>query len=342
VIRLLLIPAVVLIGFGAEGLYHAFRGREKVAIDCLDLTRARPSSHRLLVTGCEIDYTGSGYRESGGQIQEVFLPARPAGRAVAAPLVVVTSDPGAIAIAQKGLGGRGAAPDQSIAVMQSVASTVDATRTIDGLARAGVFERFRTRRILSGLTAPIAADAVLIDLKRAPDYMTPLAAIGAGVLLAALPFAFRGRSRSLAAPEHPPAVEPISVPAPVRQPDPHSAVRLPRLLLLNLDVSSGPESIETAPALGVRRDVIAILCGAIPDLVVDDTGRVLSREDSIRIDIGAGDPVPTAVVDARGEAGVALVKEVLLITGWRAFAPKTGLFVTVDELTAIGALAVTP
>jgi hypothetical protein len=49
--------------------------------------------------------------------------------------------------------------------------------------------------------------------------------------------------------------------------------------------------------------------------------------------------VATAIVDARGEAGVALVKEILLMTGWRAFAPKTGLFVTIDELASIGALA---
>ena len=36
---------------------------------------------------------------------------------------------------------------------------------------------------------------------------------------------------------------------------------------------------------------------------------------------------------------VALVKEVLLMTGWRAFAPKTGLFVSADDLEALAALA---
>ena len=45
------------------------------------------------------------------------------------------------------------------------------------------------------------------------------------------------------------------------------------------------------------------------------------------------------MVVARGEAGVALVKEVLLMTGWRAFAPETGLFVSVDDLDAVAALA---
>jgi hypothetical protein len=337
--RLLLIPAVALIGFGAEGLYHAFRGRETVAVDCLDLTRGRPSSPRLLVTGCEIDFAGSGYRDSDGQIQELFLPARPAGRAVAAPLVVATREAGALAIAQQALGGgRAITPEQSIAVMQKVAARVSATNAIDGLARAGVIEGLRSHRILSGLAAPIAANAFLLDAGGTPDFRTPLLALGAGLLLAVLPFGLR--SPWPVARGTQPADSPPHVVAPQQRPvATGSSVALPQMLLLNLSVTAGPESIEMAPALGARRDVVAMLCGVIPDLTVDGAGRLLSRPDSIRIDLGAQDPVATAVVDARGEAGAALVKEVLLMTGWRAFAPKTGLFVTIDELRAIEALA---
>jgi hypothetical protein len=336
--RLLLIPAAALIAFGAEGLYHAFRGRDKVAIDCLDLTRQLPSSHRLLVTGCEIDFAGSGYRESGGQIQELFLPARPAGRSVAAPIVIATREPGAIAIAQSALGrGRAIAPEQSIAVMQKVADRVKAVGPIDGLARAGLIERFRSRRILSGLAAPMATHALLIDLGGTPDYWTPLLALGAGLLLGLLALGVRGRGNAPAvAAEAPPLPRALTL---AEHPGTTAPIALPRMLLLRLDAEEGPDSIERAPALGSRRDVIAMLCGAIPELTVDDSRRILSRAGSIRIDLGAQDPVPTAVVDARGEAGAALVKEVLLMTGWRAFAPKTGLFVSIDELTAIGELA---
>ena len=115
---------------------------------------------------------------------------------------------------------------------------------------------------------------------------------------------------------------------------------LPRLLLLALDVSAGPEAVETAPALGSHADVVAILCAIIPDLVVDHLHAVLARPDgSVKIALGPDDPVATAVVDARGEAGVALVKEVLRVSGWRAFAPKTGLFVSAGDLEALAALA---
>ena len=117
-------------------------------------------------------------------------------------------------------------------------------------------------------------------------------------------------------------------------------VSLPRLLLLALDVSSGPEAIETAPPLGSRAEVVAILRGVIPDLAFEPTRIVLSRPDgSVSVDLGPHDPVPTAVLEARGEAGAALVREVLIMTGWRAFAPKTGLFVSVDDLEALAALA---
>jgi hypothetical protein len=355
---MLLIPAVALIGFGVEGLYHAFRGRDQTAIDCVELTRRRPPSYRLLVTGCEIDYAGSGFRESGGQIKEIFLPARPASapaqgfgaaRPIPAPIVVATDDPDAIAIAEKGLRGRVPAPEESIAIMQSVAATINATGAISGLARTGLMERVRARRILSGLNTSIASNALIVDEGGTPDYFTPLLALGAGLLLAALPFRIGGGVRS--APARTAPFEPLEPPAfvftppsplaaaPVRPVVRATPAALPRLLLLNLDGSAGPDSIEAAPALGVRRDVIAMLSGAIPDLTVDDTGRVLSRPDSIRIDLGSQDPVATAAVDARGEAGVVLVKEILLTTGWRAFAPKTGLFVTIDDLTAIGALA---
>jgi len=66
----------------------------------------------------------------------------------------------------------------------------------------------------------------------------------------------------------------------------------------------------------------------------------LARPDgSLKVDLGSVDRVATVVVEAHGEAGIALVKEILLMTGWRAFAPKTGLFITTHDLEALAALA---
>jgi hypothetical protein len=368
---ILLVPAAALLVFSGEGIYYAAQGRERAAVGCDRFMLARPSTPRVLLSGCEINYAGAGYRESGGQVAELFLPAWPAGgQNLPAPIVVATRDPAAIAIARSVFGGgRVPTSEQSLDAMHRVVDALHVATAIDGLARTGFIEGLQSRRILSGLAPPPDADAVIVDLHGTPDFLRPGAALLAGALLTLLalwPFRRAHPAESIAASPSsgsslPPPV--LSVERASSQYDPelafdemagHSHVppaqsnpvagpiqpTLPRLLLLALDVSSGPDAIETAPPLGSHAEVVSILCGVIPDLAVDQIHAVLARPDgSVRIALGPDDPVPTAVVEARGEAGVALVKEVLLMTGWRAFAPKTGLFVSADDLGALAALA---
>jgi hypothetical protein len=368
---ILLVPAAALLVFAGEGIYHAARGRQPVALTCEQFVAGRLPSPRVAVAGCEVNYAGAGYRESGGQVEELFLPARPAGgRGVPAPIVIATRDPGAIALARSVLGaGRVTTSEQSLEIMRRVADQLRLSTSIDGLVRTGIIERLRSQRILSGLAPPIAENAVIVDLHGTPNFVRPGIALGLGALLAGLAFwplqrepaAARPGGGSTTPPGLPPPVLPAELASGQFDPDlafeelpgPRHApavrpgagpavvpVSLPRLLLLALDVSAGPEAIETAPPLGSHDEVVAILRGVIPDLVVDHLHAVLARPDgSVRIALGPDDPVPTAVLEARGEAGVALVKEVLLMTGWRAFAPKTGLFVSAGDLEALAALA---
>ena len=342
---LLLIPAVALLILGGEGLYHAVLGRGQVSIDCQALASAPPSAHGLHVTGCEIDHAGVGFRGSEG-IEEVFFPARPAGSRGPSPIVIVTRNPAVLALAQTvASGSRSIPPEQSLAVLQKAAAIVAPNHAIDGLARAGIIEGLRARRIVSGLTStPVAADAMLIDLEGAPDFLRPLLAIAGSLLVGALALGLPRRREPEAGTK--PAVTPTSAPRPLVVATPHQPapalsqwVLLPRLLLLNLAVSAGPEAVEAAPPLGQREQVIEILRRAVPDLAVSADRRTLYRADnSLRIDLGAAEKVATTVIEARGEPGAALVKEILLVTGWRAFAPKTGLFVSGDDLTEMAAL----
>ena len=361
----LLVPAAAALVLAGEGIYHAVASRQQVALSCDEFRRARPASPRVLVTGCDINVAGAGYRESSGQVEELYLPARPAGnQAVAAPFVVATRDPAAIALVRTVLsGGRRATSEQSLGAMQTVVAQLRLTDAIDGLVRTGIIDRLRSRRILSGLAPPIAENAPVVDLHGTSDFLTPGLALVAGALLTLLAFwpPRRGLPATAAAERAatmPIDFEPASLESSQYDPEhafdelselrefptsPHaqsSAAALPRLLLLAIDVSSGPEAIESAPPLGARADVAAMLRGVISDLSGDERQSVLSRPDgSVKVDLGRSDPVPTVVIEARGEAGVALVKEVLLMTGWRAFAPKTGLFVGADDLEALAALA---
>jgi hypothetical protein len=366
--RLLLVPAAALLALGGDGLYRAVQGGRQVAVACDQFARERASSPRLLIAGCEIDVAAAGFRESGGQVAELFFPARPAGTRSPATLVIATRDETALAAARQVFGtGRNATSDQSVEAVRTIISRLNVATVIDGLARTGLVERFRSRRILSGLAQPIDDDAVIVDLHGRPDFATPALALIAGVLAAvAALWPSRDRRSSPEPTAH--ATPPAPLPLPETDPmhasqfdpefafdelavarhahaAPHAvapkpnAVQLPHLLLLALDVSAGPEQIESAPPLGSRDEVTAILHGVIPDLEISGSPILVRSDGSVRIDLGTRDPVPTAVLIANGEAGVVLVKEVLLMTGWRAFAPKTGLFISVDDLDALAALA---
>jgi hypothetical protein len=413
---ILLVPATVLLVLGSEGLFYAARGRHEAVVTCEEFARARPSSVRVRVTGCEPDFAHAAYRESGLTLEELFLPVRPAGQPTRpASIVVATSDPAALAIAQRVLG-KTATSDQSLAAMKRVADYLGLSIAVDGVVRAGVIERLRSRRILSGLADSVAADAVVVDLRATPDLMRPSLAVAAGLALAAVvwllmrrraatqgvgvgsdrgqtgvrPGSDRGQTGvrpgsdplenapdplvsepttadSLAIAEDQAGVRPgsdwgqtgvrpgsdqgqtgVGAGSDPRhghghelpRHEPRVTVMLPKLLLLNVDVLAGPEAVESAPPLGTRVDVGTILSGVIPDLEFTKGTRVLARPDgSITLDLGTQDTVATVVAEVHGQAGVALIKELMMMTGWRAFAPKTGLFVSTDDLESLAALA---
>jgi hypothetical protein len=389
---ILLVPALVLLALGSEGLFHAARGRQQAIVTCDEFARARPTSIRVRVTGCEPDYAHAAYRESGTTLEELFLPVRPAGQPTRpATIVVATSDPAALAIAQRVLGGT-ATSDQSLAAMKRVADYLGLSIAVDGVVRAGSIERLRSRRILSRLAESVAADAVVVDLRATPDLLRSSLALAAGVALVVVVWLLMRQptARPTTVPAAPPAaavaggqtgvgvvpergqsgdkerpeldqsatsvgpargqsgarVEPewgqtgVGVESDPKAEEPRVTVMLPKLLLLKVDVLAGPEAVESAAPLGGRNEVTAILAGVIPGLESVGGTRVLARPDgAIKLDIGTQDPVATVVAEVHGQAGVALIKELLLMTGWRAFAPKTGLFVSTDDLESLAALA---
>jgi hypothetical protein len=356
-----LVPAIALLAVGADGLVRAATSRDDITVTCNQFARARPASARVRVTGCEIDYVHAAYKESSGQITELFFPARPPGNN-AAPFVVATTERTSLETAQGVIGGgRDATSEQRLTVMHEIADRLQLSATIDGVVRAGIVERVRSRRMLAGLAEALAADAVVVDLHGVPDLLQPALAAAAGLVLALVPWLVRTRQKPAPVVEAEPVVVKADGPAepePVAAEDPPPAgdkpervlvvareerrlsVMLPRLLLLKVDVLSGPEAVESAPPLGSPSEVRSILCGVIPDLAFAEHTRVLERPDrSIRFDLGRHDVIATVVVEVHSEAGMALLKEVLLMTGWRAFAPKTGLFVSTDDLESLAALA---
>ena len=203
------------------------------------------------------------------------------------------------------------------------------------------------RQLLAGLSAPIDPAFVMVDLYTRPSALIPGIEAGAGLLgiIAYLAWSLKYRravpTASSAATqvdaagsslEPPPiALETSSVPATVSE---SMSQRVRGLMLLNLPRDAGPDDVEFAPPLGTRQQVLDILGNLMPGIRFDPRGWcVFSRPDhAIVLDIGPGEPIATAVIDAEGEGAVAAVRNLMTSTGWRAFAPRLGRFLEADEI----------
>jgi hypothetical protein len=111
-------------------------------------------------------------------------------------------------------------------------------------------------------------------------------------------------------------------------------LRLRGLLLLNLQSSDGIDQIETAPPLGERASVIDAVAAAVPGIAfgVDGKGELVGTDHRVAIDLGRNDVVHAAVAAVEGDSGIELLRTLLEQQGWRAYAPRAGVFIEPDAL----------
>lgn len=334
---------VVLLAIGVQGLYTLRVSRQPTLTTCDQLVRQQPRAVWLRVTGCEIDYVNAGFRESSGRIRELLFPVRAAGagRGGPAALVAATRDPSALSIAQGTIGnGRQPSQEQFLVMMLKIVTTLRASREIEGVVRTGIWQRLEARRLVSGLTVPVAPGAVLIDLHARPRTAVPavLASAGALALLAAGTLGIRQRHRarrassSAVSPAQPGEQAATSSTRPASPVAP-AAKRL-RVLLLALPPEADAHAIEHAPPLGTMEEVRRTLARYWPEMGFDasNRGTIVDAGRSITIDLGAGELAHTAVVDASGAGSAADLRRLVADTGWRMYAPKAGTFVDHEHL----------
>lgn len=343
----LVLLALPLLAIGGDGIYHAAISRQQVTVSCDELVREPRRALWVRVTGCSVDYLGAGYyRESGGRITELFLPARPALQPKTNPaaLVISTKDPEVLALLQATVGG-GQEPDQEafLVMMLRVVTKLAVSRDVDGFVPGGIAGLVQARRARAALNAPVAPQFVVLDLHAEPSFMMPaiVAAAGLALLLAGLSIRWR-RKRGRAGEAE--AEESGAVVTPATPAVAEVARRIPPAMLLNLDASAGTSDIEHAPPLGGRTEVVARIAENIVDF--GETGfdaegrRVLSGPDwTLLLDIGTGEVVWTVTAEARGDRSLAPLAELARRTGWRIYLPKRGEFVEpsdLDHLTGTG------
>ena len=144
-------------------------------------------------------------------------------------------------------------------------------------------DRLRARRVLSGLTTPVAPSAMVVDLHASPAYTGPAIqmALGTALVIAAIVLFRKGRRTE---PDLVPAAEPVLATEPVVT----TPVRLRGLLLLNLAPGANAADIEYAPPLGNRDEVIERIAQAIGGIQFDARGRGVLRVPEVAaiIDVG--------------------------------------------------------
>ena len=329
----LLLVSIPLLVHGADGLYHALRSRSQAVISCDAFAQQRPSSRWLRITGCDADYLRAGYRESGGRITELLLPMTapdvPANGPVS--LIVSSTDPEVLALTEQAVRGPGATSQNAflLAMLQVVTET-GAAREVDGLARSPL-EMVRSRGALDAIRAPKADNVVVIDLGRRPGPLLPGVAFAAGLLalLMAVVLSMRARRNAAVSGLSPEGTPATSVHAAARQ-----TPEFRRLMLVNLPPNAAAAELENATPLGTQHSVRSALAQVLPGITFNDhgLGQFNHADHTMLFDLGDAPQVWTATVDVTGDAAPEALRDLIMQTGWRAYAPRLGRFITASDL----------
>jgi hypothetical protein len=346
-----LLTSVPLAALGGEGLYHVARNRQPVVLTCDQFVQNPPRALWLRITGCDVDYMNVGYQEESGRIVALLFPVRLKGQPSGpAALVAATRDPEALAIVQDTIIGRAPADSELFLVsMLRIVTKLRLSREVEGCARSGAIDAWRTRAILSVLKVPLAQRFAVLDLHTRPSYLGAGVQTGAGLLLLVVGLTVRSRPAPTAMHEiEPPEALATAVDATVCAPDPPEAVRepaivvdppqrLPAMLLLNLDLHADAGAIEHAPPIGTRSDTITAVRKALGAVDVDGDGCATARGPgwTLRLDPGREEPVWTVTATACGDESLPALQTLLRDTGWRIFIPKVGRFVDPSHLSRL-------
>jgi hypothetical protein len=175
------------------------------------------------------------------------------------------------------------------------------------------------------------------DVGERPRLLLPaLEAIAGGLtlLLLVLSVKARGRARGMLAQRPAPAETPVVERSKTAAGTAAPAPDLSRLMLVNLPPRTAPWALEDAPPLGAQSAVRSALARVLPGIrfTDDGVGEYEGPGHAIRVDLGSAAETWTATLDVSGEAAAPALKRLIIQTGWQAYAPRLGRFITAEDL----------
>jgi hypothetical protein len=164
--------------------------------------------------------------------------------------------------------------------------------------------------------------------------------VGTLALLISFVLAVKAKRRaSQAAASNGPVAAEGAEPSPARAriaPASRSHPEFRRLMLVNLPPYAALSALEDAPPLGPQPAVRNALARVLPGITFNDhgLGQFNADDHSILMDLGGEPQVWAATIDVTGEAAPKALRHLITQTGWRAYAPRLGRFITADDLKA--------
>jgi hypothetical protein len=189
----LLIAGVIgLFWAGGQNVYTGMTNRTPTQLTMAEYNRSKPTAHWLHLTSCRLVITDAMYRESIGDIKELFIPVRPEGESAGMCSVLLsTKDPGLLLLYQQLQ--KSSSQQEAIGFLQNGKDKIF-NREIKGLVRFGIDMKDKERRKLASLDKTLTSDFIILNDGAEPSIGTGIGMLAGGFVLAGVGAAFARRS----------------------------------------------------------------------------------------------------------------------------------------------------
>lgn len=182
-----LIAYIAIIGLlvtGGQGVYVALKNDDPLEIKAADYIAKKTNAEWLKLTDAQVSLVEAAYKARLGKISEVFIPVRPVGESLDAPIhILLSTNNQNVAAALKALSQSSSPIQKKIDSASRQADRLFMRQDIIGLTRYGIFyDRFMRFR-LSQLNLKLADDFVILNDGESPNLPLSLCMLGGGLLI---------------------------------------------------------------------------------------------------------------------------------------------------------------
>lgn len=203
------ILVIAMLWGGAQGIYTALKNRAPLEISAADFIKTRPSAEWVTLKDAQLNLVEAAHKERFGKLTEVFIPVRPKGESLDAPVqILMSSKDKEILAAMEELNKAGEQSEEAaLGTLARHADKLRMERDVSGLIKFGIESDSRTRDKLGKLDMNLAADFSILEEGARPELGTSIVLLGSGLI--GVFIILRRAARAEAPAAQPPAPPPL-------------------------------------------------------------------------------------------------------------------------------------